>query len=404
VIKFFDIIVISGVCAVLVQSHSACASEILLEGDIKARAEYDDNIFLTNGPHDAVSGILITPAIAGIIREANWEANLEARLRINKYSDDTIDGSDQFFDLTGQYNAQRDIFSLNINHSLDSNLSSTSTDFGIVGRRVDRTSQSVTPQYTRLLTERLVLSLSYSYSDVDFDDIENSGFTPYLSETGSASLRYELTERDQFSLNFQIVDYRSKNDLQTFDLFTSSIGIDHKFSETLSTDFLVGVSRRDSTNLDTTSFDFFGQIIERTQVIDFNSKGLVLNAGITQILESGSLTGRISRSDATNSFGGIDQTDRLTIDYAEKLSSLWRYNINFRIDGIKSVSDRSITDRDVYFFETRIIYSITPKWFANASYRYIAREFKSGNADNSAPHSNRIYIGLTYNFPTLSTF
>jgi len=404
VIKFFDIIVISGVCAVLVQSHSACASEILLEGDINARAEYDDNIFLTNGPHDAVSGILITPAIAGIIREANWEANLEARLRINKYSDNTIDGNDQFFDLTGQYNAQRDIFSLNINHFLDSNLSSASTDFGIVGRRVDRTSQSVTPQYTRLLTERLVLSLSYSYSDVDFDDIESSGFTPYLSETGSASLRYELTERDQFSLNFQIVDYRSKNDLQTFDLFTSSIGIDHKFSETLSTDFLIGVSQRDSTNLDTTPFDFFGQIIERTQVIDFNSNGLVLDAGITKILESGTLTGRVSRNDTTNSFGGVDQVDRVNVVYDERLSSLWRYNINIRFDDIKSVSNNVTSDRDIFIFETRVSYSITPKWSANTSYRYVARRFKSDTSEDRTPDSNRVFIGLIYNFPSLSTF
>ena len=250
---------ILGVCVLLIQPSAAWSYEGALEADVDARAEYNTNIFLTSQPHDAVTGTIITPSLSGIIREQNWEAKLRARLRINKYSDDTIDGNDQLFDLTGQYNAQRNIFSLNINHDLDSNLSSTSTDFGIAGRRVERKKQSITPQYTRLLTERLALILSYTYSDVDYLEAENTGYIPYISETGAASLQYDLTEKDKLTFSLFAVDYASKNDLVTYQLFLSRIGIDHKFSETLSTDFLVGVSRRNSTNLQTQTFDFFGQ-------------------------------------------------------------------------------------------------------------------------------------------------
>ena len=60
---------------------------------------------------------------------------------------------------------------------------------------------------------------------------------------------YDLTEKDRLTISLQGVDYTSKNDLITYQLFTSRIGIDHKFSETLSTNFLVGISRLNSTNL-----------------------------------------------------------------------------------------------------------------------------------------------------------
>ncbi|VAW52089.1 hypothetical protein MNBD_GAMMA05-621 [hydrothermal vent metagenome] len=402
--KLSNAFVISSVCTALIYPFFVGASERLLEAGISARTEYNDNIFLTDNPRESVTGVTLTPSLSGIIKESNWESKLNAKLKISEYSNHSIDGNDQLFDLSGQYFAERNIFSLNVNHNLDSNLNSTSTDFGIVGRRVDRTSQNITPQYTYLLTERLMFTLSYSYTNVDFDDIENTGFVPFITEVGTTSMQYELTQRDQVTLNFQVVDYKSKNNLQMFNLFTSNIGIDHKFSETVSADFSLGVSRRNSTNLDTTSFDFFGQTITRTRVLDFNNRGLVLDAGITQILESGNIKVRISRDDTTNSFGGADQVDRLRVVYDEEISSLWRYNVNIRFDNIESVSNTNAVDRDVIFFETRLSYSITSKWAANASYRYVARKFKSDLSEGRAPYSNRIYIGLNYNFPTLSTF
>jgi len=405
VIKLFYARIILGVCVSLIQSSMAYASERLLDAKVTALAEYNDNIFLSSGPHDSVTGITITPSLSGIIKEKHWEAALNAKLRVHRYSDDTIDGNDQFFDLTGQYNAQRNIYSLNINHDLDSNLSSTSTDFGIAGRRIDRKRQSITPQYTRLLTERLVLSLSYTYSDVDYLDAENTGFTPYVSESGSIALQYGLTEKDQISLSFQLVDYRSKNDLTTYKLFTTRVGIDHQFTSTLSSDFQIGVSRQNSTNLNSEPIDFLDQTLIRTLESDSNNRGLVLDAGIKQLFESGSISGRISRSDTTNSFGGLNQVDKLVFLYDEQLSSLWRYDVNVRFEDITAISaNNGGADRDVFVFSTIVSYSIAPKWSANASYRYIARRFKSDTSDDRAPHSNRIYVGMTYNFPSLSTF
>jgi len=389
----------------LVLSPDIYSSEQLLDADIDTRVEYNDNIFLTDREHDAVTGVKITPSLSGIIREKHWQAILNARLRLNKYSDPNLNGNDQFFDLTGRYLAERNIFALNINHNLDSNLSSTSTDFGVVARRVNRKIQSVTPQYTRLLTERLTLALSYTYSDVDFLEAENSGFLPYITETGNASLSYNLTERDRLSYSAQVIDYKSKNNLVTYQLFISQVGINHQFSETLLTDFQIGVSRRKSTNLSTQTFDFFGNAVVQTQEIDFTDRGFVLNTGITKLFETCEISSRLSRNNSTNSSGGLNQIDRFTIEYAEKLSQIWKYSISTRLEDVTSLSaNAGSSDRTVLFLESKINYSITRKWSANASYNYAQRRFKSDTSESRAPHSNRVYVGLIYNFPSLSTF
>ena len=402
--KFSDIYRVLGVC-LLTQTQYVYASERSLEADINAGAEVNDNIFLTTLPHNRVNGIVITPSLSGVMKEENWEAKLRARVKSYNYNDKNLDSNDQYFDFSGRYLVSRNVFSLNVNHDLASSLSSTSDDFGIVARRINAKRQSITPQYTGLLTERLVLSLSYTYSDVDFLEAENTGFTPYITETGSGSLVYDLTEKDKLTISLIAVDYTSRNELVTYQLFMSRLGIDHKFSETLSADFLVGVSRRTSTNLQTQSFDFFGQPITITQEIDSTNRGLVLDAGVKQLLESGQMTGRISRDNTANSFGGLDQVDRFKINYSNKLSALWRYRISGRFEDFTSISSGSRnTDRRVFFFDTAAYYSIGRRWNVSASYTYALRRFKSDNNDTRAPRSNKIYVGVTYNFPSLSTF
>jgi hypothetical protein len=121
-------------------------------------------------------------------------------------------------------------------------------------------------------------------------------------------------------------------------------------------------------------------------------------------METGSYSGRISRDNVTNSFGGLNVVDTVRFNYQRWLSPLWRYNIGARYENIEGVAVERETDREVLFFEPKIFYTIDRHWTASASYRYIQRKFKSDTSDDRAPHSNRIYVGMTYNFPDISTF
>jgi len=393
------------VCFVFFYVSNTYSKEYSIEADVDARTEYNSNIFLTSLPHDSTKGVIITPSLSGLIKEKRWEGKLRARIKSHNYSDANLDSNDQYFDFTGKYFAERNVFSLNVNYDLASSLNSASDSFGIVARRINTKRLSISPKYTRLLTERLILSVSYTYSDVDFLEAKNTGFTPYITETGSGALVYDLTKKDKLTISLVAVDYASRDERVKYRLFMSRFGIDHKFSETLSTDFLAGVSRRNSTNLQTQSFDFFGQPITITREIDAKNRGLVLDAGITQLFENGQVEGRISRDNTTDSFGGLNEVNRFKINYTDKISALWRYNISGRYEDVSSISSGSRrTDRKLFFLESSAYYSISRNWNAKISYRYVVRRFKSDTSNNVAANSNRIYVGLTYNFPSLSTF
>ena len=397
--------VVSGVYTFLAYPVVAHSSEKLLETSVNASAEYNDNIFLTTRSHDAVSNIVVTPSLSGIIKEQNWQVELNSKLRINQYSDHKLDSNEQLFSLTGQYSAERNIFSISIGHDLISSLSTTSTDFGLSSQKIERKTQSVTPQYTRFLTERLVLSLSYTYSDTAYEDDADSRFIASFTETSSAVLRYSLTEKDQLSINFQAVDYTRKDDLGDIQLFDVNIGFDHKFSEIVSMDLAIGASRRNSTNLQTTVLDFFGTSISVLEEINVKTNGSTFNLGIKQLLETGSIGARVSRNTTTNSFGGFDEKDKFIMNYDEKLSSLWSYFIAASYEKVKSASvATTLTDREILFLEVKTHYSLNRNWNTTLSYRYTQRKFNNISSATNVPQSNRLRIGLTYNLPSLSTF
>jgi len=395
------------VCFLLILAGRGYAAEWSIKSNVDAHTAYDDNIFVTREKHDSVSSITVTPSIDGVVKESQWEADLNARIRSNKYSDQNLSSNDKFLDLTGRYNGQRSNFSLNANYDLDSSLSTESSDFGLVGRRINRKDRSITPQYTRMLTERLALILSYSYSDVDYLDAGNTGFTPYLAMTGSGSFIYNLTEKDKLTLSMQTLDYKSRNDVYAYTLLTSRFGIEHQFTQLLSADFSAGVSRQNTSSQVSQAFNFFGNIIVQTQTISSKNRGFVMDAGIKRKLESGQIEGKITRDNTTNSFGGLNQVDTIKLNYNHRLSSLWQYLVKGRYEDVTAIGTGTrSTDRQVLFFETIMSRSLNKNWSVNGSYRYVQRKFTDTgvNSSGKVPVSNRIYFGMTYNFPTFSTF
>ena len=340
-----------------------------------------------------------------MIKEQNWSGSMQGRLRVYRYSDSRLNSDDQYLNLDGRYQAERHIFSLNAKYDLDSTLNALSDDFGLVGQRVNRKIQSITPQYTFLITERAALQAAYSYSDVDYLDAGNTGFTPYIAQTGTVSLIYNLSERDKLTATTQYVDYHSRNNLVTYTLISPRMGIEHNWNERITLDLQAGVSRRNSTNLVTQSFDFFGNIITQTREVDFSDRGFVLDAGYKETFERGELETRLSRDNTTNSFGGLNRVDTFKVNYLHHFSETWWGSVNGKLEDVNAISSGTrSTDRTVFYLNFLTRYKLSRKWSLTASYRYIQRKFKNTGASQKAPHSNRIYLGMTYNFPDITTF
>ena len=380
------------ICLCLTPVAGSNAAKYSVESDVTARAEYNDNIFLSPLPHDSVYGLIVVPQAKLVAKEKRWETFLKGRLRSNNYSDHNLDSNDLYFDVLGIYKQQRNIYSLEAQYDKDSNLNPLSTDFGLTGRRVNREKWSITPEYTRKLTERAEFLVSYDHTNVDYLDAEGTNYTPYNTDTVEGTLDYRLSERGQLTLVANATDYQSKDANLEFQLYVISAGVGHNFTELWSAHFAIGGSRRETAR----------EIL--TVPVEFSDNGYVLDAGIRRTMETGEFSGSISRRNEPNSFGGLNEVDRISLDWEQNLSARWRYTIEARYEDIDAVSDITrTTDRELLFFEPRIYYSIDRHWTASASYRYIQRKFKTDTSD-SAPHSNRIFIGMTYSFPDISTF
>ena len=57
---------------------------------------------------------------------------------------------------------------------------------------------------------------------VDYLDAENTSFVSSFTDTGAASLRYNLTEKDQLTMALQAVDYTRKDNLGDVQLFDTN--------------------------------------------------------------------------------------------------------------------------------------------------------------------------------------
>ena len=65
--------------------HLSCvqAVQYSIESNITARAEYNDNIFLTSLPHDDVYSLTVIPLAKMVAREKNWESYLNGKIKSN---------------------------------------------------------------------------------------------------------------------------------------------------------------------------------------------------------------------------------------------------------------------------------------------------------------------------------
>ncbi|MCK4706584.1 MAG: hypothetical protein KAT90_13985, partial [Gammaproteobacteria bacterium] len=244
----------------------------------------------------------------------------------------------------------------------------------------------------------------YTKTESKYDDLVSTAFISYKVDTGSTSLVYLLSEKDKLNASVQYMDYLSLSGLSEYQLLTLRAGLSRQFTENFMADFQIGTSERDVINRNTSTIDFFGTQISLTQESDFNDSGFVLDAGFDLKTESGTLTGRLSRDNVTSSYGGVNEVDELTLGYKRRLSDRWSLGLDGKYEKTEAaVSGASFTDRNTLSVNTNIYYSLARNWKITASWRYLNREFVT-QTQTAVPTSNRLYIGMAYNFSELSTF
>ena len=216
---------------------SFCAMEAgaagsLFESLINVRTEYNDNITYTSNPESA-SYLQIQPKVNYTYKENNWDTTINGSLTSTTYSSEIKDTVDSYLDLGTAYKNNRNTYSIVASHKNYSNRASEENEdiIGLSSEQIDFTVLKYAPKYTRDLSERLSLSIAYSYSDTSVSPETSTVFLPYETNSLTGTLTYLLSQKSVMSLTVDAMDYTSADNISEYELLASRIGLLHNFSE-----------------------------------------------------------------------------------------------------------------------------------------------------------------------------
>ncbi len=186
-----DILVLAATTTSI--SHAA---EWKIDPRIDLRAGYNDNIRLSTD--DELSSPEIDLGVGSLFSYAtptsgiSGDLDLEAR----RYTDES-DLNDEIGRLrfASFRKMERSRLGFNVDLVKDTTLDSQLEETGVVFQRVNRWRYSLNPTWAYSLSERTSMELGYTYTDVNYDNNNNSNFSDYTTNGGQVSLSRILTPR-----------------------------------------------------------------------------------------------------------------------------------------------------------------------------------------------------------------
>ena len=432
-------------CAVLFclfSSGAVVAAEWSVEPSISLREEYNDNIRFTISPHPGVWQSQLSPSLRMSSKTEVSEVSGSAQMSINQYSGDPLveNRNDQFFTLLTRLQSERNTWAMNAAYKQDSTAESERIVTGVVQVRTQRSLLSLSPSWTRTLTERISLKLDYNYQEVKYD--QHINLNDYTSQQAGGTLQYRLSERDVVSLSanystteydptvnaypdgFPLFDYNfgiyrqifgtTGNGSDTISRRSNTrsvqVGLNHQFSETLVGYLSLGQRSTVTTTGHTCNGDFgrvslytgtFCTGVSLHPLITFadeiSGNGSSFNASLEQKFESSKVSGFASR-DTNPSGSGLVETDKFGVslnrNLTEKLTGSFDA-VAYRTKYIGIIYPGS----RYYTVDPKLNWRFTEQWTLDAGYRYARHEPES---TASAISSNAVYFNLAYNWPKMA--
>lgn len=203
-----------------------------------------------------------------------------------------------------------------------------SEDFGpgaLVGFDPDLTE---TGRQGRTNSYQMGASLNHALSSLDslflgasvrFNKSDDPTASDYRSDRLTASYRRTLSSRTGVNagISFERADYEGDNAPRRGDgtFITPTVGISHRFNETLAANFNLGVSITE---------------VQGPEGVSKNDVGLAGSFDLCQLQFNGSLCGTASRSAQATAFGGVASVTTAAVTYNRTLSLRDSVNVNAR--------------------------------------------------------------------------
>ena len=380
----------------------AWSAEWRAEPSVALRQEFNDNINLTALPHDAVWGTILTPSLRLSRNTEVSQTSASLLVNINRYSGQTgLNRNDLYYTLGSNYKTERDIWAGDFSYTSDSTLTSELNQTGVVLARAQHNLLSLKPSWTRQLTERGSVRLSYMFNDSRYSGGAASGLVDYTYHVAAADWLYQLSGKDQLSMTASYSRFLTTNNNYTASTAGLQGGLTHSFSETLQGTLQLGVNQtRSVLNSPYTQVCIAPGLCFLLPIphsVTTSNLVPVLSAKLSKQFETGTLTGTASRELQPTGNGSLVETDRLGLDVSRSFSEKLVGSANAAVYRSRYIGDAVSTPSSRYYsLGLGLNWRMDERWKLDAGYRYARSEYQNSSV---APTSNLVYATITYAWP-----
>lgn len=414
------------------------ALDAVLGADVNPASEFNTNLFMSRNQAVNIGKDVWGEGIDGgldlVLSDSRWKINANSRFQNRWYQDDNnLDYFNQLFSVKSQYYfSERAILGMDAQYNMDNTLSTENVaDLGYVFTRIPRTTRSISPNWSYVLTEKSRLSLAYTYQDTNYDQQRNlNNVVDSAAHIGSLNLSHQWNEKLQLlgSLNYTSYDLFGRDFessvraypfpfLNGFIVTPATVFIPGVTTTIRTASFMAGFSYNPTESV-TLAFSGGGQHNQTTSpenrepitstvfpfLTDTINSRRISSSSFSEILTA-SARKKFERSDI-----GFNYSLSLSPNLQGLLTSYERYNFtgNYKFTPqLSSSLNISLSDQTGSAQASREIFSVRPginwqwdqNWVLNASYQYTRIDFAaSGNLSASSPDSHALYLNIRYLF------
>jgi len=373
-------------------SGAARPAEWFVQPSVSADVGRDNNPLLTTGSRESTTVTTVTPTMHINGRTERSELDLGLVLNYDNFSSDQVEDANQQFLLLKSSTQASERTRLGLDGEFrHDNLRQTvltgadtsgggDADVGLVQKDVERKWLNLRPSWSRALSERSSMGLSYSRSAITFDNASGTGVVDYTNQALALTYSNIFNQRDRINLTAGWSRYDAPDANNTTDTTRLLVGISRAFSETSNGSFSVGAS--------STQEDIAGNVDR--------ASGFVLEANASQRSDVTRLDGSIRHDVSPSGVGRSIESDQLRMRFVRRITRKTSFDLRTTLlrNKVLKGSDPTV-DRRYYEVEPAFEYQWMPQWFLRASYVYRYQKF---DALTSSASSNAVFFDVAYDW------
>ena len=351
----------------LVLSPTQANALILLQqATVLAGTEYDSNPVLASSNKQSIFRYTVSPkyTLSGVDGNNRWYTNVGINFQRSSNQSVSADRKDPNINIGWEREYERGRYSIIATYNKSSSRFSELNTTGIVDTDGTNTSKSIAVAWSRLLNERLNLSVNGQYTKTN---VTKSSFSNTTTKTLGTVLTYELSEMISPFIQADLSDLSSGNGGST---------------STFSQNYLLGTNLEVSPHL-----SLSGSLGLNHQQNAGN--GWVANSSANYLGERYSLHGALSRNVVPSGTGRFQKNDNLSLVYGYDLSDTSKTGLDLSWNSNDSINGS----------ETRQLGGWYSKELSDLWQFRLALSLKELKNSNQSASDTVFGITFTYNTP-----